>query len=139
MDKVLNLDRSQRLDLICRKGDTFTLNLELKEESGVALDLNDQRNKYSFKMDVRPSDTSELNIVDVTPKISLDSPGLVTFSVDAVNMTMDSGLYVYDVQQTRTDSATTDPATNLPLILSVDTLIYGTFKVNEDVTIDSVR
>lgn len=139
MDKVLNLDRSQRLDLICRKGDTFTLNLELKDESGVALDLNDQRNKYSFKMDVRPSDTSELNIVDVTPKISLDSPGLVTFSVDAVNMTMDSGLYVYDVQQTRTDSATTDPATNLPLILSVDTLIYGTFKVNEDVTIDSVR
>ena len=103
MDKVLNLDRSQRLDLICRKGDTFTLNLELKDESGVALDLNDQRNKYSFKMDVRPSDTSELNIVDVTPKISLDSPGLVTFSVDAVNMTMDSGLYVYDVQQTRTD------------------------------------
>lgn len=134
MDKVLNLDRSQRLDLICRKGDTFTLNLELKDESGVALDLNDQRNKYSFKMDVRPSDTSELNIVDVTPKISLDSPGLVTFSVEAVNMTMDSGLYVYDVQQTRTD-----PATNPDTILSVDTLIYGTFKVNEDVTIDSVR
>jgi hypothetical protein len=130
MDKVLNLDRSQRLDLICRKGDTFTLNLELKDDSGVALDLNDQRNKYSFKMDVRPSDTSELNIVDVTPKISLDTPGLVTFSVDAVNMTMDSGLYVYDIQQTRTD-----PAPDPDVVLSVDTLIYGTFKVNEDVTI----
>lgn len=134
MDKVLNLDRSQRLDLICRKGDTFTLNLELKDESGVALDLNDPRNKYSFKMDVRPSDTSELNIVDVTPKISADTPGLVTFSVDAVNMIMDSGLYVYDVQQTRTD-----PAPDPDVVLSVDTLIYGTFKVNEDVTIDSVR
>lgn len=134
MDKVLNLDRSQRLDLICRKGDTFTLNLELKDESGVALDLNDQRNKYSFKMDVRPSDTSELNIVDVTPKISADTPGLVTFSVDAVNMIMDSGLYVYDIQQTRTD-----PAPDPDVVLSVDTLIYGTFKVNEDVTIDSVR
>jgi hypothetical protein len=96
----------------------------------VALDLNDQRNKYSFKMDVRPSDTSELNIVDVTPKISLDTPGLVTFSVDAVNMTMDSGLYVYDIQQTRTD-----PAPDPDVVLSVDTLIYGTFKVNEDVTI----
>jgi len=130
MDKVLNLDRSQRLDLICRKGDTFTLNLELKDDSGVALDLNDQRNKYSFKMDVRPSDTSELNIVDVTPKISADTPRLVTFSVDAVNMTMDSGLYVYDIQQTRTD-----PAPDPDVVLSVDTLIYGTFKVNEDVTI----
>jgi hypothetical protein len=130
MDKVLNLDRSQRLDLICRKGDTFTLNLELKDDSGVALDLNDQRNKYSFKMDVRPSDTSELNIVDVTPKISADTPGLVTFSVDAVNMIMDSGLYVYDIQQTRTD-----PAPDPDVVLSVDTLIYGTFKVNEDVTI----
>jgi len=132
MDKVLNLDRSQRLDLICRKGDTFTLNLELKDENNVALDLNDQRNKYTFKMDVRPSDTSELNIVDVTPKISVDTPGLVTFSVDADNMTMDSGLYVYDIQQTRTDAATST-------VLSVDTLIYGTFKVNEDVTTDSVR
>ncbi len=132
MDKVLNLDRSQRLDLICRKGDTFTLNLELKDENNVALDLNDQRNKYTFKMDVRPSDTSELNIVDVTPKISVDTPGLVTFSVDADNMTMDSGLYVYDIQQTRTDGATST-------VLSVDTLIYGTFKVNEDVTTDSVR
>jgi len=132
MDKVLNLDRSQRLDLICRKGDTFTLNLELKDDSGVALDLNYQRNKYTFKMDVRPSDTSELNIVDVTPKISLDTPGLVTFSVDAVNMTMDSGLYVYDIQQTRTDPVGDDGA---GVVLSVDTLIYGTFKVNEDVTI----
>jgi len=136
MDKVLNLDRSQRLDLICRKGDTFTLNLELKDENNVALDLNDQRNKYTFKMDVRPSDTSELNIVDVTPKISVDTPGLVTFSVDADNMTMDSGLYVYDIQQTRTDPAGNDEA---GVVLSVDTLIYGTFKVNEDVTTDSVR
>ena len=136
MDKVLNLDRSQRLDLICRKGDTFTLNLELKDENNVALDLNDQRNKYTFKMDVRPSDTSELNIVDVTPKISVDTPGLVTFSVDADNMTMDSGLYVYDIQQTRTDPAGNDRA---GVVLSVDTLIYGTFKVNEDVTTDSVR
>jgi hypothetical protein len=131
MDKVLNLDRSQRLDLICRKGDTFTLNLELKDDDGVALDLNNQRNKYTFKMDVRPSDTSDLNIVDVTPKISLDTPGLVTFSVDAVDMIMDSGLYVYDVQQTRTDMS----AGSNGLVLSVDTLIYGTFKVNEDVTI----
>jgi len=134
MSKVLNLDRSQRLDLICRKGDTFTLNLELKDESGVALDLNDQRNKYAFKMDVRLSDTDQLNVVDVTPKISADTPGLVTFSVDAVNMIMDSGLYVYDIQQTRTD-----PAPDPDVVLSVDTLIFGTFKVNEDVTIDSVK
>lgn len=134
MSKVLNLDRSQRLDLICRKGDTFTLNLELKNESGVTLDLNDQRNKHTFKMDVRLSDTAELNVVNVIPSVSVDTPGLVTFSVEASNMTMDSGLYVYDVQQTRTDLAT-----NPDTILSIDTLIFGTFKVNEDVTIDLVK
>lgn len=132
MENVLNLDRSQRLDIICRKGDTFTLNLELKDDSSAAIVLTSMRDFYSFKMDVRASDSSLANIVDITPIVSKDTVGLVTFSVDASNMTMDSGLYVYDVQQTRTDTGT-DPET----ILSVDTLIYGTFKVNEDVTVSA--
>ena len=132
MENVLNLDRSQRLDIICRKGDTFTLNLELKDDSSAAIVLTSMRDLYSFKMDVRASDSSLANIVDITPIVSKDTVGLVTFSVDASNMTMDSGLYVYDVQQTRTDTGT-DPET----ILSVDTLIYGTFKVNEDVTVSA--
>jgi hypothetical protein len=131
MENVLNLDRSQRLDIICRKGDTFTLNLELKDqETGNAVVLTDTDNKYTFTMDVRVSDTSSVNIVDISSLVSVDSPGLVTFSVSAEDMAdLTSGLYVYDVQQTRTD---TTPQT--PEVLSVETLIYGTFKINEDVT-----
>lgn len=131
MENVLNLDRSQRLDIICRKGDTFTLNLELKDqETGNAVVLTDTDNKYTFTMDVRVSDTSSVNIVDISSLVSVDSPGLVTFSVSAEDMAdLISGLYVYDVQQTRTD---TTPQT--PEVLSVETLIYGTFKINEDVT-----
>lgn len=131
MENVLNLDRSQRLDIICRKGDTFTLNLELKDqETGNAVVLTDTDNKYTFTMDVRVSDTSSVNIVDISSLVSVDSPGLVTFSVSAEDMAdLTSGLYVYDVQQTRTD---TTPQT--PVVLSVETLIYGTFKINEDVT-----
>ena len=131
MENVLNLDRSQRLDIICRKGDTFTLNLELKDqETGNAVVLTDTDNKYTFTMDVRVSDTSSVNIVDISSLVSVDSPGLVTFSVSAEDMAdLTSGLYVYDVQQTRTDT-TPEP----PEVLSVETLIYGTFKINEDVT-----
>lgn len=131
MENVLNLDRSQRLDIICRKGDTFTLNLELKDqETGNAVVLTDTDNKYTFTMDVRVSDTSSVNIVDISSLVSVDSPGLVTFSVSAEDMAeLTSGLYVYDVQQTRTDT-TPQP----PVVLSVETLIYGTFKINEDVT-----
>lgn len=131
MENVLNLDRSQRLDIICRKGDTFTLNLELKDqETGNAVVLTDTNNKYTFTMDVRVSDTSSVNIVDISSLVSVDSPGLVTFSVSAEDMAdLTSGLYVYDVQQTRTDT-TPEPSE----VLSVETLIYGTFKINEDVT-----
>jgi len=131
MENVLNLDRSQRLDIICRKGDTFTLNLELKDqETGNAVVLTDTDNKYTFTMDVRVSDTSSVNIVDISSLVSVDSPGLVTFSVSAEDMAdLTSGLYVYDVQQTRTDT-TPEPSE----VLSVETLIYGTFKINEDVT-----
>ena len=131
MENVLNLDRSQRLDIICRKGDTFTLNLELKDqETGNAVVLTDTDNKYTFTMDVRVSDTSSVNIVDISSLVSVDSPGLVTFSVSAEDMAdLTSGLYVYDVQQTRTDT-TPNPSE----VLSVETLIYGTFKINEDVT-----
>ena len=130
MENVLNLDRSQRLDIICRKGDTFTLNLELKDqETGNAVVLTDTDNKYTFTMDVRVSDTSSVNIVDISSLVSVDSPGLVTFSVSAEDMAdLTSGLYVYDIQQTRTNSSISE-------VLAVETLVYGTFKINEDVTV----
>lgn len=135
MQNIINLDRSQRLDIICRKGDTFILNLELKDEDGVAIDLTgDPTNVYSFIMQVRLSDTSET--VLLSPNVEIDNKvdGLVTFSVPASDMSVNAGLYVYDIQQTRQDTSRPGPNRDYQE-LSVETLVYGTFKINEDVTV----
>jgi len=135
MQNIINLDRSQRLDIICRKGDTFILNLELKDENGVAIDLTgDPTNVYSFIMQVRLSDTSET--VLLSPNVDIDNSvdGLVTFSLPASDMNVNAGLYVYDIQQTRQDTSRSGPNDD-GRELSVETLVYGTFKINEDVTV----
>jgi len=135
MQNIINLDRSQRLDIICRKGDTFILNLELKDENGVAIDLTgDPTNVYSFIMQVRLSDTSET--VLLSPNVDIDNSvdGLVTFSLPASDMNVNAGLYVYDIQQTRQDTSRPGPNDD-GWELSVETLVYGTFKINEDVTV----
>ena len=135
MQNIINLDRSQRLDIICRKGDTFILNLELKDEDGVAIDLTgDPTNVYSFIMQVRLSDTSET--VLLSPNVEIDNKvdGLVTFSVPASDMSVNAGLYVYDIQQTRQDTSRPGPNRDYQE-LSVETLGYGTFKINEDVPV----
>jgi len=128
MENVINLDRSQRLDIICRKGDTFILNLEIKNDEGVAVNLFETTNVYSFVMEVRLSDTSATALLTPKVTISQKSTGLVTFTVPAETMIVNSGLYVYDIQQTRTNSSTSE-------VLAVETLVYGTFKINEDVTV----
>lgn len=135
MSNIINLDRSQRLDIVCRKGDTFTLNLELKDDNGKEIDLTgDPTNVYSFMMEVRLSDRSTTAVLTPNVTIATNVDGLVTLSVPAEDMVISSGLYVYDIQQTRTDtSRPSSPGQSL--VLSVDTLLYGTFKVNEDVTV----
>ena len=55
MSKV-NLDVADRLDITCRRGDTFTLTLTLKDSSGAALPL--VTDAYTFLMEVRKSTVS---------------------------------------------------------------------------------
>ena len=125
MAQQLNLDRSQRVDIVCRKGDTFTLNLELKDEHGVAIDVT----SHTFLMQVRVSDedtTLTTASTDVPLLMAVDltdaSDGLVKFSKAAPNMKdVSSGLYVYDISQNNTSTE--------------ETILYGTFKVNEDISI----
>ena len=126
MAQQLNLDRSQRVDIVCRKGDTFTLNLELKNDAGVAIDVSE----HTFLMQVRTSDedtTPTTDSTDVPLVIAADastngSDGLVVFTKTSVLMrNVSSGLYVYDISQT--NGATEE------------TILYGTFKVNEDISI----
>jgi hypothetical protein len=55
MAKV-NLDVAEKLDITCRKGDTFELILTLKDSSGTALPL--VTDKYKFILQVRGASTS---------------------------------------------------------------------------------
>jgi hypothetical protein len=51
MSRKLNLDTSERLDITCKRGDSFSLELTLKDTSGQALPLS--TDDYKFQMQVR--------------------------------------------------------------------------------------
>jgi len=56
MANKVNLDVSERLDIICRQGDTFSLTLTLKDSAGDALPLS--TDNYRFAMQVRSDQDS---------------------------------------------------------------------------------
>ena len=145
MATQINLDTAQRVDITCRRGDTFDMSLTIQDAGGVtALASAD-----SFKMEVRVADTDDTVYTDdlthgddnnniilstlddaagATKRIAYDlteETGVVTFTATAaIMLTRPSGLYVYDIEMTdHSDSS------------KVTTLIYGTFKINEDVSI----
>ena len=124
----INLDTASRVDVTCRKGDTFSLRLTVTDSAGAAgFAAGD-----IFLFQVRDSDTGSLVANDSSDSFakSVTAAGgdvtnkYVDIKVTAAVMkTMPSGLYVYDVEQ---KLASND---------SVSTLIFGTLKVNEDVSI----
>lgn len=122
----INLDTSSRVDVTCRKGDTFSLRLTVTASDGVTVGFADGD---VFLMEVRDSDTGELVsngsanfAATVTASDTDASNKYIDFTVaHTVMKTMPSGLYVYDVEQ-KSGAV-------------VSTLIFGTLKVNEDVSI----
>lgn len=115
----INLDTASRLDIICRRGDTFNL----------VLDFNQTMPTSGWKMEVREHDTDDAT---GTAVITMDSTITVSDGAEtnskititkaaSVMEDVASGLYVYDLQNTSNNV--------------VKTYLYGTFKVNEDVTI----
>lgn len=115
----INLDTAQRLDIICRKGDTFVLELEFNQSVSVS----------GWDLQVRPSDTSEgpENIIvsastsEIVVTAGNEPDSFMTITIPAEDMEIDSGVYVYDLQQV-SDGV-------------VKTYLYGIFSVNEDVTV----
>lgn len=136
MANKLNLDQSQRVDIVCRKNDTFALKLQISDESGTAVNLS---SGWSFNMDVRHADTDNDLATNRVMSTGITTPtdgaievdltggasGEVVFTCSADDMDVAAGLYVYDIQQVDT-SANPD---------IVETILYGTFQINEDVTI----
>lgn len=119
----VNLDTAQRLDIICRKGDTFMLEIDFGQTVPDA----------GWAMQVRESDTSSDIVID-NPQITIDvddgfdSNGeevidsKLTITISATVMeAVDSGVWVYDLENSEGGI--------------VKTYLYGIFKINEDVTV----
>lgn len=115
----VNLDTSKRVDITCRKGDTFTLIVTFTDANGDALDLS---SGYDWKMDVKDSDTASSDIIaDSSFAYSGNSSGELTISASATVMAaVSSGTYVYDLQSS--------------VAGVVKTWLYGIFKINEDIS-----
>lgn len=123
MSQSINLDIAKRIDITCRKGDTFSLEMIISDADGVGIELS----TYEFKMEVRETDLASHTILTSTngdfefDKNANGVEGALTISATAEVMTVESGIFVYDIQATK-DSVVT-------------TWFYGIFKINEDVTI----
>ena len=116
---TVNLDTASRLDVICRRGDTFTL----------VLDFNEGMPGDGWRMEVRENDTDDsgsptiasTDFSFVVGAGAVDSSKLTITATSSTMAAVNSGLYVYDLQNTSNGV--------------VKTYLYGTFKINEDVTI----
>ena len=135
MANRVNLDVSERLDITCRKGDTFSMTVTMKDSSGTALPL--ATNSYSFLMQVygysKKSQTPVLGSSNLGKKVDnsfeafvLDDSGNVTIAATAATMrNIKPGKYTYDLQYV------------LPTTSGVDThttVLRGSFTVNDDIS-----
>lgn len=153
MASSVNLDTSDVLDITCRKGDTFSLTINLKSSSGTALTLS--TSKYEFLMQVKSESVSrrgrtvESNLilgtasaakknqprvkdqVNVSGQLNFETPtvddsGNVTITASANTMSkVPSGSYKYDIQYILPSSTGLD---------THRTVLSGSFTVNPDVT-----
>jgi hypothetical protein len=127
MATKINLDTSERVDITCRKGDTFSLRLNITNaDDTVGFTAGDV-----FLMEVRNSDTGNPvantsdPVVEFVITVTADSDDVTAkysdLTLAATTMkTMPSGLYAYDIEQKSGAVVTT--------------LIYGTVRVIEDVS-----
>ena len=135
MASKVNLDVSEKLDITCRKGDTFALTVTLKDSSGTALTL--VTDSYKFLMQVWPTgkraQTPIIGSTNLGRKVEnsfeefvIDDSGNVTISATSATMrNINAGRYTYDLQYV------------LPTTSGVDThttILRGSFIVNDDIS-----
>lgn len=153
MASSVNLDTSDILNITCKKGDTFSLTINLKDSSGTALTLS--TSNYDFLMQVKSETTNkrtrstESSLIlgtasaakknqgrskssrNVSGKLNFEVPtvddsGNVTIEASADTMSkVPSGIYSYDLQYVLPSSSGLD---------THRTILRGTFTVNPDVT-----
>ena len=138
---VVNLDTAARLDIICRRGDSFSLAVEFDS------DISDQNSSSDaieggaddvWTMTIRTAvdaDTAELSGTDqaMTVEVDENDDKKLNITNSAANMALlDAGLYVYDVQRS-TGSADAGEGQDA-IVGDITTYLFGTFEVRADVS-----
>lgn len=122
---TLRLDQAQRVDIVCRRGDTFKMVLNVRDSSGAVVNVSGSA--FTYKMEVRETDTATGTVIPTNATgfvFAGTASGVLTVTVSSTTMAaVNSGLYVYDLQTTRVSDS------------FVQTWLYGTFLINEDVTV----
>jgi hypothetical protein len=115
---TINLDTAKRVDITCRKGDTFTISLTFTDDNGDDMPVD----THFFKMAVKETDTSVDDVISFDEfSYEIDPGNVVTVTAQYdVMETKEAGVYVYDLQSKNG--------------LVVKTWIYGIFKINEDIS-----
>lgn len=115
----VNLDTTSRLDITCRRNDTFKLDMDWLDSENNPIDLT----AYEFKAQVRKTSTSTAVILSFdNADFSKDNSGNLVMSKSAANMDVKGGSYAYDLQATKTATS------------EVHTWLGGDFIVVDDVT-----
>tara|TARA_X000001388_G_C2224315_1_gene120545 strand:- start:204 stop:656 length:453 start_codon:yes stop_codon:yes gene_type:complete len=149
MASSVNLDVAERLDIICRRGDTFSLTLTLNDSSGTAITL--ATSGYDFLMDVKTppqrtrSGVSEREVI-ASSNLSSSKANAKQLSEEQKTK-LSTGFEFTDITDSGTVrvAASADTMSNLPVgIFSYDiqqqvggvvtTILRGSFTVNEDIS-----
>lgn len=123
----VNLDSAARLDITCRKGDTFQLFVDF------GFDLSDDYQADEWKLQVRTDEDDTGTAV-----LDLANGGTIFFSIEdgdkansklkisvpSSDMDLASGLYVYDLEVLNDEVS---PSFR-------KTWLYGLFTISEDIT-----
>ena len=149
MASSVNLDVAERLDITCRRGDTFSLTLTLKDSSGTAITL--ATSGYEFLMDIKTdpqrsrSGISEREVI-ASSALSPSKSNAKRLTSDQQNK-LSNGFEFKDITDSGTVNVTAsaDTMSNLPVGSFkydiqqkvgdvVTTILRGSFTINEDIS-----
>jgi len=113
----VNLNNASKVNICCRRGDTFKLEANIKDANGDPLDLT----LYTYKMEIREYDNGPVVIPSTDITITGSSEGLLLIVIAAADMIVDAGTYVYGLQTTLIADGT------------IETWLYGTIDIVQDI------
>lgn len=131
MATELNLDTSEEINVIAKRGDSLSFDITVKDSDGDAVDLT----VYSFDMDVISGNPSKnrSNVVlsnsvggknKLLASVTGSADGTLTVSATREAMAnVPPGSYLYDISANHSTNSTTE------------TWFFGNFTVREDITI----